>query len=72
MNCDNATKFHRKIRGSAVEGSAVRPSVLPNSQGHPRHGTSRNVCLVDAPTAPWVNGMANVLPLYQYGNWSKK
>jgi hypothetical protein len=36
MNCTNAIKFHRKIRGSVVEGSAVRPSALPNlSYQHP-------------------------------------
>ena len=33
-----------------------------------RQGTSRRVCVVDALTAASVKGMANVLPLYQYGN----
>jgi hypothetical protein len=49
---------------------ALRPSRI--HEEHPAHGTSRNVCLVDASTAAWVKGMAKVFPLYQYGNWSKK
>ena len=36
-----------------------------------RQGTSRRVCVVDAVTAASVKGMANVLPPYQYGHWSR-
>jgi hypothetical protein len=58
-------QFLQEIRGSEAEGSAVRPSVLSNSQGPPHHGINRMVCLVTASTAAWLKGMANVLPLYQ-------
>ena len=44
----------------------------PAQEGVGRQGTSRRVCVVDAVTADSVKGMANVLPLYQDGNWSKK
>src|SRR3984885_12497456 len=54
------------------DASKGRHPARKGRRGCGRQGTSRRVCVVDAVTADSVKGMANVLPLYQDGNWSRK